>query len=84
MKMFEALSMLVAARDGIIPSKAQAVKLYGDRSKQILREIGMKEEELNDEYPDDDLDHGLFLVCNHPTEFARQAKASAAWLIQQN
>jgi len=83
MKMWEALSMLAAARDGVIPSKRQAVAQYGEQSKQTLSEIGMKNH-MNDEYSDDDLDHGLFLLCNHPTEFAKQARASAAWLIHRN
>jgi hypothetical protein len=83
MKMYEALSMLCAARDGVIPNKRQAVIKYGMRSKRTLSELGMKER-INEEYPADQLEYGLFLLCNHPTEFAKQARASAAWLINRN
>lgn len=84
MKTYEALSMLYAARDGQIPRKRSAVEEYGERSKKVLRELGMKMEEINSEYPDNELKDGLFLVTNHPMEWARQAKASAAWLIARN
>ena len=84
MKTYEALSMLYAARDGQIPTKRSAVKQYGERSLAILKELGMKEEEINSQYPDDMLKDGLFLVTNHPTEWSRQAKASASWLISRN
>lgn len=76
--------MLCAARDGQIPTKRSAVAQYGERSKEILRTMGMKQEEINSQYPDDMLRDGLFLVTNHPTEWARQAKASASWLINRN
>ena len=84
MKTYEALSMLCAARDGLIPTKRSAVKKYGDRSKLALKNIGMKDEEINAEYPQRMLKDGLFLVTNHPIEFAKQAKAAASWLIQRN
>lgn len=82
--MWEALAMLCAARDGQIPNKRMAVKQYGETSKQTLRNIGMREDEIQQEYPTRMLKDGLFLVTNHPTEFARQARASAAWLISRN
>lgn len=84
MKMFEALSMLCAARDGVIPNKRAAVKQYGEQSKLALKQIGFKEEEMYSEYPDRQLKYGLFLVSNHPIEFAKQARAAAAWLINRN
>jgi len=84
MKTFEALSMLYAARDGKIPTKRLAVRQYGERSKSVLREMGMKMDEINMEYPDKDLQDGLFLVTNHPAEWTKQAKASASWLIARN
>lgn len=84
MKTYEALSMLLAARDGQIVSKAKAVHEYGKTAMHTLREIGMKEEQIYDEYPEDKLQHGLFLMCNHPMVFAEQARASAAWLLQRN
>lgn len=82
--MFEALSMLTAAKEGYMPDKEDAVEEFGERSKRILREIGMKEDEINSEYPDQALNEGLFLLCNNPTAFAHQALASAAWLIRKN
>jgi len=84
MKTFEALSMLYAARDGQIPTKRSAVREYGNRSKAILREMGMKQEEIDSEYPEQELKDGLFLVTNHPMEWTKQAKASASWLIHRN
>ena len=84
MKTFEALSMLMSARDGKLPQKIRAVKQYGEQSKQVLRQIGMKEEEINDEYPDKQLKEGILLICNHPMIFIEQAMASAAWLISRN
>lgn len=84
MKMYEALSMLCAARDGQIPTKRAAVAQYGEQSKRILRNIGMKKSEIYDEYPEEMLQNGLFLVTNHPIEFTKQAKAAASWLVSQN
>jgi uncharacterized protein YjiS (DUF1127 family) len=84
MKMFEALAMLMAAREGKLPQKRTAVKRYGEKSKRALRQIGIKEEEIYNEYPDKELNNGIFLICNHPIVFAEQARASAAWLINRN
>lgn len=84
MKTFEALSMLLAARDGQVVSKTKAVREYGKEALIALRALGVKEDEINMEYPKKDLEHGLFLVCNHPIVFAEQARASAAWLLERN
>lgn len=84
MKTYEALSMLLAARDGHIVSRTNAVRKYGKAAIQALHEAGLKGDEVNNEYPEKELQNGLFLVCNHPLVFAEQARASAAWLIARN
>lgn len=84
MKTFEALACLMAARDGMRPHKTKAVEQYGEASKQALRQMGMKNKQLYEEYPDKELRNGIFLVSNHPLIFAEQARASAAWLISRN
>lgn len=84
MKTFEALSMLMAARDGKVVSRTKAVNEYGEHALFTLRNMGMTEKEINNEYPEKELRNGLFLVCNHPMVFAEQMRASAAWLLQRN
>lgn len=82
----EALSMLIAAREGVHGKDMlrAAIPQFRSMARSMLTDLGMKEEELNDEYPQSVFEESIKLVDQSPVEFARRAREAAAWLLQRN
>jgi len=73
MKCWEALSILIAARNGDRWRlfKQADIEAHQERARRILRRIGMTEKEINDPFPEDIVQYGLYLLETNPGEFTR-------------
>lgn len=86
MKTWEALSILIAARNGDRWRlfERQDLEAHKDRAKRILRRVGMSEKELNDPFPEEVLHHGLHLLETDPLAFRRMAEEAQRCHIERN
>jgi hypothetical protein len=72
---WQALSLLGLARDGqVMPEQ---------RARQALRDIGMKEEEMDEPYPEDGIDELNYLI-NNPENLDKTVEEASEWMIKRN
>jgi hypothetical protein len=72
---WQALSLLGLSRDGQPMSEK--------RARKALREIGMKESEMNEPYPEEGILELMHLIEN-PECLDKTVEEAAAWMIKRN
>jgi hypothetical protein len=72
---WQALSLLGAARDGSVMSE--------ERARRALRDIGMKESEMNEPYPEEGV-HELLHLLEHPDCLDKTVEEASKWHINRN
>lgn len=72
---WQALSLLGAARDGSPMSE--------DRCRKALRDIGMKDCEMDEPYPEESLGE-LAHIMDHPECLDKTVEEASRWHLQRN
>lgn len=75
MKVWQALSFLGLARDGI--------RMTEERARKALRNIGMKEEEMDQPYPEESMEELLYLFI-FPEDLDKTVEEASQWQISRN
>jgi uncharacterized protein (DUF3084 family) len=86
MKTFEALAILIAARDGSRWTifKKEDIRSCMEAAKRQLREIGLTRSEIESPFSHRSLQEGLDLIDNNPAEFTRQCLEAEEWHNRRN
>jgi hypothetical protein len=72
---WQALSLLGMSRDGTPMSE--------ERARRALRDIGMKEEEMNAPYPEEAMDELEHLI-NNPKCLDKTVEVASKWMLSRN
>jgi hypothetical protein len=72
---WQALSLLCMSGGG--------VPLSEERSRNALRQVGMKRHEMDEPYPESKIEELLYLI-EHPDYLEKSARKASEWMIKRN
>jgi hypothetical protein len=85
MTTWQALATIKAAQDGVSFASMKENAVQWEReSRQILHNIGMRDKEIDAEFPMAMVINAIDLIRNHPKEFASQCQEAMNWFLSRN